>query len=390
MGSSHRMAPDRSPKYLAISREIEARIREGHWEAGMVLSARGIAEEHGVSVVTASRALQVLRDKGMIRTVERIGSYLSPAAGAPGPVQRWALCFRVTPGPWHQATLSITQTGFQEMARRERFVLDTEAFEGNGSITATELRRRARRAADSGVSGVFFLPSRLSDETAAEDESILEACRAAGLPVVLIERNLRGHDRPLEHDLVSTDDVDGGARCTRHLLERGRRRIAFVAGSPTSSHDGRLAGYLGALFRASAGAGIDAEPLVLVQPSGVPFKAAYQQLADRVLANRADGVVCFQDYTAIGLILELLTRGTRVPQDVALTGFDDLPFGDSFALGVTTYATPAEMIAEEALRAMRRRIDDPSAPPIKVLVPGRLIVRESSGRGGEPSACGDP
>jgi LacI family transcriptional regulator len=157
-------------------------------------------------------------------------------------------------------------------------------------------------------------------------------------------------------------------------------------GSPTTSHEGRLAGYLSAMFHAAAAEGRVSEPVVLEQASGVPIKVAYQQLADRILADRVDGVVCFQDYTAIGLILELLTRRTQVPQDVALTGFDDIPFGDSFALGVTTYAPPPEAVAEEALGVMRRRVENPTAPPVKVLVPGRLIIRESSGSAREASA----
>lgn len=373
------MTTERRPKYLTISGLIEDQIRRGDWQDGMLLSARGIAEEHQVSPVTASRALQVLRDKGLIRTFDRLGSYLTPAAPAEGLTARWALCFRVTPGPWHQATLSTTRAGFQQMARRRGIELDTESFTEGVIGGPVEFRRRVDRAVGAGVSGVFFLPSRVSEESAREDEAILASCRDAGLPVVLVERNLRGPNRPLDYDLVAMDDVDGGLRCTRHLLDQGRRRVAFVTGSPTSSHEGRLAGYLAALHSQGNGDRIPPRPLVLEQDTDIPLKAAYQRLADRILADRVDGVVCFQDYTAIGLILELLTRGARIPREIALTGFDDLPIGDSFALGVTTFAPPADAIAEEALRLMRRRIEEPSAPPLKVLVPGRLIVRESSG-----------
>ncbi len=373
------MTTERRPKYLTISRVIEDQIRRGLWQDGMLLSSRGIAEEHQVSPVTASRALQVLRDKGLIRTFDRLGSYLAPTAPVEGLTTRWALCFRVTPGPWQQATLSTTRAGFQQMARRRGIELDTESFAEGAVGGLAELRRRVERAAAAGVSGLFFLPSRVSGASASEDESILSSCRDAGLPVVLVERNLRGPNRPLEFDLVAMDDLDGGFRCTRHLLDQGRRRVAFVTGSPTSSHEGRLAGYLAALYAFGDHDRNAPRPQVLEQDTEIPLKAAYQRLADRILADRVEGVVCFQDYTAIGLILELLTRGARIPREIALTGFDDLPIGDSFALGVTTFAPPAEAIAEEALRLMRRRIEEPSAPALKVLVPGRLIVRESSG-----------
>jgi LacI family transcriptional regulator len=366
------------PKYLAISRQIESQIRTGHWEHGKIPSARDIARSHKVSIATASRALQVLQGKGLIQTVDRSGSYLADLAHARKAAERWGLCLRVTPGPWHHAALALTRSGFEATARNRGFLLDDELLDAHDSMTLSELQRRLRRAAKRGVRGVFFLPSRISAESARQDEALLEACRGAGLPVVLIERNLRGHARPLEHDLVAADDQDGGLRCTRHLLEQGRRRIAFVTASPSSSHEGRLAGYLLGLFHAKALFGLDCEPLMLEQAANVSSQTAYQRLADQVLAHQVDGLVCYQDYTAIGLIMELLTRGIRVPHDIAITGFDDLPIGQSFALGVTTYAFPSAAVAEEALRMMLRRIEDPAAPPIKVCVPGELIVRESS------------
>jgi LacI family transcriptional regulator len=290
----------------------------------------------------------------------------------------------VTPGPWQRASLSIIRGGFEALARRRGMALEADPFESEDPLSPAELRRRAQRAAGEGVSGVFLLPSRLDEEAARWDEALLDACRSAGLPVVMVERNLRGAFRPLGCDLVATDDVEGGQLCTRHLLDRGCRRVGFVTGSPTSSHEGRLAGYLAALQHAATssepgpGGGTPWEPAVLEQRSGVPTRAAYRELADAVLARRLDGLVCYQDYTAIGLIMELLTRGVRVPRDVAITGFDDLPIGHSFALGVTTYAFPSEAVAAEAVRVMRRRIEEPAAPPIKVLVPGELVVRESS------------
>ncbi len=357
------------PKYLDIAREIESRIagREG----AKVPSSREVASAHGVSVVTASRAIQVLRDKGLIRTVDRSGSFVAPAADAP---ERYALVQRSTPGPWLQASLSFTQAGFATIERQEGVRFEVDLFPVDERTRPADLRRQARRAADAGVSGVVFMPSRYKDEAARQDELFLRSCREAGLAVVLIERNLRGLARPLEYDLVAADDLDGGGRCTQHLLDLGRRRIAFLTGSPTSSHEGRLAGYLLALHHAETGWG----PVVLEQPSGLAGKDSYAELADRILSDGADGVVCYQDYTALGLILELLNRGVRIPADVAITGFDNLPIGKAYSIGVTTFAFSSEAVARQATRLIRSRRQGNGGPPVKVLVPGELIVRESS------------
>jgi LacI family transcriptional regulator len=210
------------------------------------------------------------------------------------------------------------------------------------------------------------------------DERLLAACRAARLPVVFVERNLRGTGRPLEYDLIASDDVGGGALLTRHLLDCGCKRVACVVASPISTHDDRITGYLSALYTHARGRNGHA-PLVLNERADVSRKAATSRLADELLAAEADGAVCYNDYTAIGLIVELFARGVRVPRDFAVAGFDDLPIGNQFAIGVTTYALPAEEMAKQAIRLMRLRIQDPDGLPVKVVVSGRLIVRESSG-----------
>ena len=78
------------------------------------------------------------------------------------------------------------------------------------------------------------------------------------------------------------------------------------------------------------------------------------------------------------MILELLNRGVRVPSDVAVTGFDNLPIGKAYSIGVTTYAFSPLTVAVHATRLVRARISGDEGPPVKVLIPGELIVHESS------------
>lgn len=365
-----------SPKYVEVAETLEAQIRGGMWDGGKMPSVRGIAGQHKISVVTASRAIQILRDKGLIQTVQRSGCYRVPAKEA----DRWALVMRLTPGPWQKATLNLTRFGFEALARREPMHLEPDAIPVNVAASEADLRGHVRRAKDDGCSGAFLLPSRYSDEEMRADERLLAACAAEKLPVVLMERNLRGHNRELEHDLVAVDDLDGAARGTRHLLDRGRTRVALVVASPTSSHNDRVAGYLYALHAAALDTTrrVELKPTVLYQSHDLPTRDAYVKLADQIRKQRLDGVVCYQDYTAMGLIIELMARGMKVPEDVAVVGSDDLPIGNLFTVGLTTYAYPSEAMAEQAVRLMRERIKDPTRKPLKVVVPGQLIVRESS------------
>lgn len=361
-----------SPKYVQIAALLATRIRAGEWDE-KVPTVREIATNYEVSSFTASRALHLLRDQGLVVTKDRSGCYIAPEIPAvETATARWGLVLRVSPGPWREASETVVRVGFDRMPESsgtfERFVL--EPLE----VTKAAVEQSVRSVVDAGVEGVFLLPSRVSEESQRIDEWFLAGCRKAGVPVVLLDRNLRGENRVLEYDLITSDHFDGGLRCTGHLLAQGRRKVACVVASPTSTHNDRLAGYLYALHQAGSGH----LPTVLRVPENLDSRETYPWLAAELQRAEADGVICYQDYTAFGLILELFRGGVNVPRDIGVVGCDDVPIGNSFSLGVTTYAYPSEGIARAALRAMANRIAHPDDPPVKVALSGRLIVRESS------------
>ena len=368
------------PKYVHVSNLIANRIQTGDWREGRIPTVREIAEMYGVSSFTASRALGLLQKRGLVVTKDRSGCYARMQAGA---VEKWALVMRITPGPWREASEAAVRVGFDRLAAEEGVSFLSMPFPFNRAGGEDWIKQSVQVVAKS-AQGVIFFPSRVSEEACRQDVMFLESCHQAGLPVVLTDRNLRGNDRPLLNDLVASNHFEGGRVCTRHLLELGRRRIACVVASPTSSHAEREAGYLLALQSAHAADPKVGEPIVLSLPIGTLAGEEYSWLADQIIAWKADGVICYQDYTAVGLILELLRRGVRVPQDIAVAGCDDLPIGSIFSLGVTTYTYPSTEIARWAVRLLQNRIAHPSEPPVKLLLPGKLIVRNSTVAGDKP------
>ncbi len=363
-------------KYIRVAARIEAELRTGAWDGGRMPSVRGIAIQYSVSVVTASRALQVLRDKGLIQTIERTGCYRIP----PPTADRWAVCLRLTPGASLRETFSVAQAGFLAAARCTPMHLEFDAFAVTPNITVEVAKAAAAKAVADGVKGVFLLPSRVSEEEAAADAHFVDGCKQAGLTTVLLERGLRG--RPAtELDLVAIDDVAAARECVEHLYATGRRRVGIVVASPTTSHNDRVAGYLHAVYDAQFGTFARKPapvPVVLRQSADLPTREAYAAVADEIVKHKLDGVVCYQDYSAIGVIVELLQRRVRVPKDVGVIGFDNLPIAAEFSIPLTTYDYPGEAMADLALRMMRYRLDNPTRPPVKVVVPSTLIVRAST------------
>ncbi|HWL08972.1 MAG TPA: GntR family transcriptional regulator [Planctomicrobium sp.] len=369
------------PGYIALFRHLVDRIRGGEWKQGRLPTVRNLAVEYGVSPYTAQKAVQLLQHEGLIVTKDRSGCFVAAVSkskqkdAAAGP---WAIVLRVSPGPGRVAAQEVTLIGFDKLATEEGVLFVPVPFEFNSADGNSDPETAVRTAVAAGAKGVIFVPSRISDVALRQDEVFLEKCRQSNLPVVLVDRNLRGEARPLTNDLVTSDQFNGGRVCTQHLIEIGRRRIACVLASPTSSHFDRLAGYLFALGTNSPSGSGALTPLIFHVPEELDQTAAYRWLADQVLASQADAVVCYQDYTAVGLILELLLRGKTVPGDVAVVGCDDLAIGNSFSLGVTTYTYPSAEIARWAVRLMINRIAHPEDPPAKLALPGRLIVRNST------------
>lgn len=354
-----------TPKYLRLAHNLEQEIRTGNWSKGKVPSVRDIAQEHGVSVMTASRALQVLRGKGLVNTIERSGCFLTTPEESAG---RYALVLNVTPGPYQRASGETNEAGFRTLAQATGASIRTDLFDLRPGVDLSEQVRQARAALD----GVFLLPARVCEAAIGRDEAFVAACREHNLPVVLLERNLCGRQRELTCDLVAMDDLAGGRLLTRHLLDLNKRRIAFVLGSPTSSHLNRQAGYLSEL----AGAGLS--PILLSQPTHPLTRETYLSLADQLRDLNADAVIGYCDYLTLGLVIELLRRGVAIPGEMALAGFDNVDLGQGFSVSITTYEAPSDAIAAEALRLLQRRRDDPNAVPLQVSVPGRLLVRNST------------
>ncbi|MDT0301778.1 LacI family DNA-binding transcriptional regulator [Streptomonospora wellingtoniae] len=244
-------------------------------------------------------------------------------------------------------------------------------------VHQTEAQREREAAALDGfgtdfVDGVIFSPLAMDDDDLS--------AYSARLPVVLLgEVSLPGR-----HDHAAIDNVAAAREATEHLLERGRRRIAVVGGRPprpTGTAELRTRGYSEAV-RAH---GLDYDP-ALVRSAR---RFHWQDGADLAAALMAepeppDALLCLNDLLALGAVRALHTAGVRVPEDVAVVGFDDVTAGRFAIPSLTTVAPDKPQLAREAVRLLLRAIsaDRPSTAPQaveEVVIGHTLVVRESTG-----------
>jgi LacI family transcriptional regulator len=215
---------------------------------------------------------------------------------------------------------------------------------------------RARR-----VDGIIVLTGRLSD-------SALRAC-ARQLPVVVTGRTLKA---PSLFSL-DFDNFEGGRLATHHLMVLGHRRIAFIAGDPEHPDSvERQRGYRAAL----EAAGIPYD-LGLVVP-GKYYELSGLEALERLVQSRQSFTAIFaaNDQMAFGAALALHRRGLRVPQDVSLVGFDDLPASSYSIPPLSTVHQPVYELGRLAASAMLDLLR--GTRPSAVMPAPRFIPRESS------------
>jgi len=195
-------------------------------------------------------------------------------------------------------------------------------------------------------------------------------------PVVLLGERI--FDGPTDH--VTMRNIEAARAATEFLLERGHRRIAIVGaheGEVIGSAGLRLTGYRQALE--AAGVGFDPE---LIGYTDLWHRANGATSMRALLASgvRFDAVFAFNDTLALGAMRVLQEAGIRVPDDVAVVGFDNLDEAQYSLPSLTTVDPGREEIAETAVRVLLERIDerDPAQPPRELFAEFSIVEREST------------
>jgi DNA-binding LacI/PurR family transcriptional regulator len=227
-----------------------------------------------------------------------------------------------------------------------------------------ELLARARSHL---IDGLILNPIRL------EDSAIRNADRLPPIVVIgEVEQNRTDH--------VRIDSRAAAADAARHVLARGARRVAVIgadddASIATATSRLRLEGVHDALREA----GIQRDPRLEV--NRLPWAMSSGAEAARTLLSRHvefDAVVCFTDSLALGVLHALHEHGIRVPDDVIVTGFDDVEFSEFTSPSLTTVAFDRMAFAEAAIGLLESRMDDRLAPTRSITLTHRLLERAST------------
>ncbi|MCS5735840.1 LacI family DNA-binding transcriptional regulator [Herbiconiux daphne] len=201
----------------------------------------------------------------------------------------------------------------------------------------------------------------------------LERLRERGSPVVLVDR----HENARAFSSVSVDDNRGGYLAASHLLDLGRRNIAFVGGPKRVLQVAQRAG--GAQ---DAVAERGARPLHVLELDSMRADAGRlgaEQLLELPAHERPDAVFAANDLIALGVLRALTHAGLRVPDDIAIIGYDDIYFAANAAIPISSIRQPSWEMGRTATELLMAEIEEPTKHDYRhVVFQPELIVREST------------
>lgn len=327
------------------------------------VTIRDVARAAKVSVATVSRALNGHDNvtEAVRRRVLAVANELrySPHHAARSLSSRRTHTIGVVLPDIHGEFFSELMRGIDQVARESGLHLLVSSYHGHPEEQAAALRAMRGR-----VDGLLVMSPHAGDLDSIGDH-------LAALPTVLI------NSQPTDSGPIALgiDNYGGARRMVEHLQACGHRRIAFIAG-PQNNFDAheRLRGYRDALSEADPAA----EPIVLPGDfSEASGHLAGQQLL--VAGTRPQAVFAANDMMALGCLYALNQAGLRVPQDIALAGFDDIPLARYVMPSLTTMQVNIAELGAHAMRVLLEVYAGDDVPAALAPLVPELIVRESSG-----------
>ena len=358
-------------RYKVIYETLKGEILGGKYSSAKSFpSSVALARRFRTTRATIRRTFDQLRAAGRICTRQGSGTVVTKR----GRSRKIGL---IVPGVTYSEIFPSIVGEVSRIAQDRGFML----FLGDVSAKRPEeqvrqVRSFVRKLLDEGVSGVIFQPIELIRDAESVNSEVLCELDGAGVPVVLLD--CAATPGRTAHDVVGINNFEAGRNVALHLLDGGARNFVFVM-NPYSDQSIQLR-YLGA------------EGAVLA--AGGQFKSMHLDPHDAKavkrllgLRPRPDAVICRNDTIAAHLIVALRRLGKSVPDDVKVSGFNDVSCATLVEPGVTTIRIPSRDIARKAFERLLDRIETPAQPPCDCYLPAPLVIRGST-RGNQPKVGG--
>ena len=348
------------PLYMQVYESLLKAIRENRYRSGELLpSERELAALFGVDRLTVRRALEILVTEGVVEKKAGLGSRLKNFSSPHWPnVSTRGIAF-ILP-----RTVNLIDRITEPFNSCLFYRIEKEVKEKGYSLIYTTLSDEEpfppllREDAVAGILFVSQIPKRFIQEA-----------RNLNIPAVVVNNDDDCFPA------VIADREQGAFEGVKHLISLGHRRIAFISGIPSySTSQACLAGYQKAL----AEAGLEQKGQILKEGNWT-FDGGYQCMKE--IIEEADdlptSIFACNDMTALGAMEAIRESGLSVPGDISILGVDDIEQCTHYKPKLTTVRVDSEPIARAACQSLFCAIETGQTQNLKIIVPTRLVVRES-------------
>lgn len=315
------------------------------------------------SRATIDKAIKELAEEGMLESRFGSGTYVARRLeGVVSNVENWCL---IVP--------DISEAIYAGLARG----VESGARERGANVILCNSESNAAKQAEyierlilAGIAGFIIVP--VVTKNVMENIGIYRSLSRARIPFVFCNRDVEGVFAPI----VKSNDYYGGYIATLHLLERGYRQIAFLARQRYRTSIDRCQGYISALLQQNIE--INRQRILLQEDS--PNARTCELLLSRMDAGmEVDAVFCFNDYLALTLMRQLEARGIRVPQDIAIVGYDNIDVAAAAKPSLTSVAYKTGDIGRMAARVLGKLLDGKTREGFEYyLMQPEIVIRETS------------
>ncbi len=350
--------------YETFKRDIENRIIP---TGSFLPTETELAAKYDVSRPTIAKVYNKLQEEGYVR--KKIGSGTTVIYNTPKSKMLFGL---LLPGAGESEIFSIINDRILELSGEGRFNCQWEGATANNADIRKDL---IEGCCDSyiaqKVDGIFFSPLERVSNADKINKRICEKIDRAGIPLVLIDRDIVDFPEKSRFDLVGIDNYNAGFVMGRHLIDSGCDLLYFFY-RPNSAYSvqQRISGVCAAARQSKITFG--SEHIICAEPNDI---ARVKSLAVR---PGKTGIVCANDSTAALLMSTIDEAGIKVGQDIVICGYDDMKYAEHLKCPLTSYRQPCVDIANVCVELMFRRVYDRHAVPITANLSGVVVVRESS------------
>lgn len=351
--------------YRQIYHALKADILNGHYPPGSQLPTESeLIQRFGVSRVTVRNALALLQQEGLVARIPAKGTFVRHSEVPSSPPKLIALL-----------ALDVQLDFFGKIIRGAEQEAAAHGYKLLVRSTDNDAQRERQCLLElqSHVAGFLIAPATGNQNHAHYGQLLVQ-----GIPFVFVDRYLP----EFNIDRVTSDNVRGGYHATRHLLDLGHHRIGVISARKATTCTERLRGYQQAL-----------------QEFGVPFDPA---LVGHAVGKRRDGwdeylhqgraqteallnlpdpptaLFAMNDLLAVGALRYLRERGTAVPEEIAIVGYDGMELSELVSPSLTTVEQQSLRMGAEAVRLLVRRIRNRDLPAQHVVLPVNLRIRAST------------